>query len=88
MQNVKAEQSSTVLKYLMRRKSTDELQTPIHNVEFHTPVKKTPKFFFKTFQKVQIDSHLKLDENKEEKWSMLTNNYKVLIERSKSQVSD
>ncbi|KAM3134962.1 hypothetical protein pb186bvf_012962 [Paramecium bursaria] len=87
VQNVKADQSPTVLKYMSRKKSVDELQTPIHDVQFHNIIKKRPKYFFKTFQKMQMDPNLVLDELNEEKWSMVTNNYKQIIDKSRSQLT-
>ncbi|CAK83802.1 unnamed protein product (macronuclear) [Paramecium tetraurelia] len=83
MEDVKADQSPTVIKYMMRRKSAEEVQAPLHDVEYNNQPKKKKILFFKSFQKVTIDPHIKLDEIKEEKWTIMTNNYKSLIEKSR-----
>ncbi|CAD8097111.1 unnamed protein product [Paramecium primaurelia] len=83
MEDVKADQSPSVIKYMMRRKSTEEVQAPLHDVEYNNQPKKKKLLFFKTFQKVTIDPHIKLDEINEEKWTIMTNNYKSLIEKSR-----
>lgn len=43
--------------------------------------------FFKTFQKVTIDPNIKLDEVGEEKWAIMANNYKSLIEKSRQSIN-
>jgi hypothetical protein len=83
---VKADLSPNVIKYMMRRKSADEIQTPLHDVDYNHQPKKKKVFFFKTFQKVTIDPHMKLDEINEEKWTIMANNYKSLIEKSRLRV--
>ncbi|CAD8199838.1 unnamed protein product [Paramecium octaurelia] len=87
MEDVKADQSPTVVKYMMRRKSAEEVQAPLHDVEYNNQPKKKKLLFFKTFQKVTIDPHIKLDEIKEEKWTIMTNNYKSLIEKSRQSLT-
>lgn len=67
----------------MRRKSAEEIQAPLHDVEYNKQPKKKKLLFFKTFQKVTIDPHIKLDEINEEKWTIMKNNYKSLIEKSR-----
>ncbi|CAD8117201.1 unnamed protein product [Paramecium sonneborni] len=83
MEDVKADQSPSVIKYMMRRKSAEEIQAPLHDVEYNKQPKKKKLLFFKTFQKVTIDPHIKLDEINEEKWTIMKNNYKSLIEKSR-----
>ncbi|CAD8169569.1 unnamed protein product [Paramecium pentaurelia] len=83
MNDVKADQSPTVIKYMVRRKSAEEIQLPLHDVEYNNQPQKKQLFFFKNFQKVTIDPHIKLDEINEEKWTIMTNNYKSLIEKSR-----
>lgn len=55
-------------------------------MDFNQAPKKPQKFFFKTFQRVSIDPNIKLDELREEKWSIVSNNYKSLIEKSRNSV--
>ncbi|CAD8205309.1 unnamed protein product [Paramecium octaurelia] len=87
MENIKADQSPSVIKYMLRRKSAEEVQAPLHDVEFNQQPKKKKLLFFKTFQKVVIDPIIKLDEINEEKWAIMSNNYKSLIEKSRQSLS-
>ncbi|CAK60891.1 unnamed protein product (macronuclear) [Paramecium tetraurelia] len=87
MENIKADQSPSVIKYMLRRKSAEEVQAPLHDVEFNQQPKKKKLLFFKTFQKVVIDPITKLDEINEEKWAIMSNNYKSLIEKSRQSLS-
>ncbi|CAD8082374.1 unnamed protein product [Paramecium primaurelia] len=87
MENIKADQSPSVIKYMVRRKSAEEVQAPLHDVEFNQQPKKKKLQFQKTFQKVVIDPIIKLDEITEEKWAIMSNNYKSLIEKSRQSIS-
>ncbi|CAD8202775.1 unnamed protein product [Paramecium octaurelia] len=87
MEDIKADQSPSVIKYMVRRKSAEEVQTPLHDVEFNQEKKKKKLLLFKTFQKVVIDPIIKLDEINEEKWAIMSNNYKSLIEKSRQSLS-
>ncbi|CAD8115701.1 unnamed protein product [Paramecium sonneborni] len=83
MNDIKADQSPSVIKYMIRRKSAEEIQTPLHDVEYNQQPKKKKLLFLKSFQKVVIDPIIKLDEINEEKWTIMSNNYKSLIEKSR-----
>ncbi|CAD8113317.1 unnamed protein product [Paramecium sonneborni] len=83
MEDIKADQSPSVIKYMIRRKSIEDIQAPLHDVEYNNQPKQKQLLYFKTFQKVTIDPHIKLDEINEEKWAIMKNNYKSLIEKSR-----
>ncbi|CAD8113484.1 unnamed protein product [Paramecium sonneborni] len=83
MQNVKDDQQNGVIKYFMKNKSSDQLQSPVHNVQYYSTKGKPQMMLQRTLQKVQVEPEVKIDEVKELRWRVLSKNCQNLLELSR-----
>ncbi|CAD8109562.1 unnamed protein product [Paramecium primaurelia] len=83
IKTIKADLAPGVVKYMMKTKNNQKLQTPLHNVEYHHPYSKPQLTYLKTFQKMDLEPPVQLDEIKEEKWSILSKNCRNILEKSR-----
>ncbi|CAD8169463.1 unnamed protein product [Paramecium pentaurelia] len=83
MQNVKDDQQNGVIKYFMKHKSSDQLQSPVHNVQYYSNKDKPKMILYRTLQKVQVEPEVKIDEVKELRWRVLSKNCQNLLELSR-----
>ncbi|CAD8117331.1 unnamed protein product [Paramecium sonneborni] len=83
MQNVKDDQQNGVIKYFMENKSSDQLQSPVHNVQYSSFKNKPKMILYRTLQKVQVEPEVKIDQIKELRWTVLSKNCQNLLELSR-----
>ncbi|CAD8112311.1 unnamed protein product [Paramecium sonneborni] len=83
IKTIKADLAPGVVKYMMKTKNNEKLQTPLHNAEYHHPYSKPQLTYLRTFQKMDMEPPVQLDEIREEKWTILSKNCRNILEKSR-----
>lgn len=74
IKTLKADHAPGVVKYFSYQKNSENIQSPLHLVEYHHHKFKPQYSFSRTLQKVEIEPTVQIDEIKEERWSILSKN--------------
>ncbi|CAD8111926.1 unnamed protein product [Paramecium primaurelia] len=83
IKTIKADLAPGVVKYMMKTKNDEKLQTPLHKVEYHHPYSKPQLSYLRNLQKIDPEPPVQLDEIREEKWSILSKNCRNILEKSR-----